>query len=346
MPDKHNLTYFLEQDSFRNWALGLDEGDCAYWDAWIASHPDQAETAHLAAAVAAGVLRGGPSLTDAEVEQEWLKIQKRLQTAPKREAKQVWFFDWRTIAAAASVVVLLGVLFGWYALTPVTEVYATASGQKKDILLADGSLINLSPNSTLKTKAVSPWAPAREIWLEGEAYFNVKSHPDDASIKKFVVHTHGLDVNVLGTQFNVKARSVKTRVFLNEGKIRVTLTEPQEQDTLYLLPGDLVTYEPKAGKAHKVSRKTDSLFIDVWKGGYYTFNKTPLAEVFRVVESTHDLKIRLEAPQFMHEPLTGRVATGNLGALFASIANLYDLSYTRRGDTVVFTPKHSASPNH
>jgi ferric-dicitrate binding protein FerR (iron transport regulator) len=336
--------FFLNQESFRNWAIGANETDCAYWDAWVQQNPEHAPTAHLAAALVVGFKNTGSLVSDDEIAKEWHRLQARLHSdvAPP-VAKHVFIANWRALAAAASVIIALGVLGAWYLLTPVSTAYATALGQKKTIRLADGTVINLNVNSTLRTRSQSRFAPAREIWLEGEAYFKVVSHPEDESMRKFVVHTPGLDVNVVGTQFNVKARDKKTHVFLNEGKVRVTLTETVAADTLDLLPGDFVSYEPTLAPSRKISKKREKKYIQTWRNGFFTFNKMPLADVFELVESTHDLHLSVDDPKYLQEPLSGKIPTGNLPALFNSIASLYQLEYERVGDEVRFSAK---KPEH
>jgi ferric-dicitrate binding protein FerR (iron transport regulator) len=338
MPEPLTPAYFLDQESFRNWALGANETDCAYWDQWIQEHPVQAPVAHLAAALVAGIKHNAPMLTAQEIDVEWYKLKARMAEHPLSQpapmGNQIWMSQWSRFAVAASIIIAVGLLAAWMVFLPQTMEYTTDFGVKKNILLADGTEINLNSNSKLKTKSSWRFAPAREIWLEGEAYFKVVAHPKDESLKKFVVHTPGLDVNVVGTAFNVNARNNKTRVFLSEGKVRVTLTEPVDVNTLDMEPGDFVTYAPKAKPTEKIKLKQEPTYINAWKAGFYEFNKTPLSEVFELVESTHDVKIILSDSKYLQEPLSGKVSTTNLNGLFNSIANLYNLEYTRKGDQI------------
>ena len=323
--------------------MGTDETDCAFWDKWVKENPSQAPEAYLAAAMVAGLGSSVHTLSYAEIAFEWNKLQARIKSTPAREPKQIWVFNWRTVAAAASVLVVLGFLGVWFMNSPVTAEYTTALGQKKNIQLEDGTIINLNVNSVLRTTAKNRFSPAREIWLEGEAFFKVVSHKTDASLSKFVVHTPGLDVTVVGTQFNVKARNKKTHVFLNEGKVRVTMTENPALDSLVLLPGDFVSFEPAAATTRKVNLKKQDKFIRSWRDGYYTFNKTPLADVFDLVESTEDFHLSVDDDRYLQEPLSGKIASGNVTGLCNSIANLYQLEYTRTGNQIRFSAR---KPEH
>jgi ferric-dicitrate binding protein FerR (iron transport regulator) len=306
----------------------------------VQTYPESAAKAYVAAAIVAGIKTQTPALEAHEVEAEWLKLKARIAADnAQQEAKQIFMFAWTKMAIAAAILVSIGLVGYWAVMTPQTLEYSTGFGIKKNIVLADGTEINLNSNSKLTARSSWRFAPAREIWLEGEAYFKVVAHPNDESLKKFVVHTSDLDVNVVGTEFNVNARNNKTRVFLNEGKVKVTITEPQDVHTLELKPGDYISYAPKEKVAPKLTRKVEPAYIKAWKAGYFSFNKTPLAEVFDLVETSHDVVIKIDDPRILQEPLSGKISTNNLNGLFSSIASLYNLEYTRKGDEILFTTK-------
>jgi ferric-dicitrate binding protein FerR (iron transport regulator) len=111
----------------------------------------------------------------------------------------------------------------------------------------------LNANSQLRTPARWPAGARREVWLEGEAFFQVTKKgaapgggTDGA---RFVVHTGQVDVAVLGTRFNVTNRRGQTTVTLNEGKVK--LEEGDLDGAVIMEPGELVRLgaaEPSCGK--------------------------------------------------------------------------------------------------
>lgn len=85
--------------------------------------------------------------------------------------------------------------------------YATQYGEQRVVELPDHSVVSLNANSTLRFR--NDWSQAntlREVWLDGEAFFSVQKQEGAAGPAKFIVHTNDLDVEVLGTRFNVSNR--------------------------------------------------------------------------------------------------------------------------------------------
>ena len=149
----------------------------------------------------------------------WKKVEEVIASeTPVRKIN--WF---KSIAIAASVVLVVasGV---WYLATHNVEgssnLYKTGFAKTKKITLPDGSKVTLNANSELKLS--SNWGDKgdRQVWLEGEAYFEVEKKL--ATHQKFIVHTKDIDVEVLGTKFNVNTRHEKAIVSLEEGKIKLS----------------------------------------------------------------------------------------------------------------------------
>ncbi len=89
------------------------------------------------------------------------------------------------------------------------------------MVLPDNTIVYLNGGSELKYKLNQE--NNREVYLEGEAWFDVEKD----KTKKFVVHTPYYDVNVHGTEFNVKAYVEDNQVAttLEEGSVSITSTE-------------------------------------------------------------------------------------------------------------------------
>ncbi len=66
-----------------------------------------------------------------------------------------------------------------------------------------------------------PENPVREVWIRGEAFFRVASKKSGGRKVPFVVHTHELDVQVLGTAFNVANRRGRVDIALEHGSVVV-----------------------------------------------------------------------------------------------------------------------------
>lgn len=117
---------------------------------------------------------------------------------------------WKVAACFAFIILSAAYfLFGNQKVT-----YTTKYGQKKEIVLPDNSKVILNGNSSLTLSRNWTSTSKREVWLAGEAFFNVfhtKNH------QEFVVYTsQNFNIQVLGTAFNVANRENITKVALKE----------------------------------------------------------------------------------------------------------------------------------
>jgi ferric-dicitrate binding protein FerR (iron transport regulator) len=141
----------------------------------------------------------------------WKKVHRSIvRTKPLYLMNSATYFlvKHRGIAAAIlSVIVITGAMLGGYLLRPapqseeaITTIYSPA-GQRTEITLPDNSKVMLNSKTTLKYSAA--FNPSnREIFLDGEAYFDVTK-----GNLPFEVKTEALNIRVLGTAFNVKCYS-------------------------------------------------------------------------------------------------------------------------------------------
>jgi len=178
---------------------------------------------------------GAPDLRflkkDEETEMMWEAIvaQLGLRTVVAHKGKSVAKVL-RKYAAAAVILLALGTAF--YFATTVNQpastqsdtiamdYYQSGAGERKQMLLPDGSVVYLNSDTKLGVAKVLFNKEKREIWLEeGEAFFEVAKNPE----KPFVVHTHNLETTVRGTSFNVKAYQEldESSVSVREGRVEV-----------------------------------------------------------------------------------------------------------------------------
>lgn len=111
-------------------------------------------------------------------------------------------------------------------------VFSSGITPRKTIVLSDGTLITLSKASFIEIgKGFN--IDKREIWLKGEAFFDVKH---DAG-RPFIVHTLFDEIRVLGTVFNVKAypNAASMETSLIKGSVQVN-SKQYEGYTVILKP--------------------------------------------------------------------------------------------------------------
>ena len=157
-------------------------------------------------------------------------------------------------------------------------------GGEYQLVLADGTKVWLNADSKLRFP-VSFTAERREVYLEGEAYFEVakdSEHP-------FIVHISRGAIEVLGTGFNVRdyREEQKTVTTLVQGKV-VYRPERQPGREIMLEPGFQIKDE-EGGSLQP--RKVDVILYTGWKDGKYVFENATLEEIMQVLSRWYDIAV-------------------------------------------------------
>ncbi len=144
-----------------------------------------------------------------------------------KRKKELFYY----ISIAASVLIVFALSFSILYKTNLLNIISgnnqqieliVPSGEKSQLVLADGTRVWLNSESRLKYP-VSMKRKERKVFLEGEAYFDVTKQKGS----HFIVYTQDLKVKVLGTKFNVKSyprdKTIETTVV--EGSVRIESKE-------------------------------------------------------------------------------------------------------------------------
>lgn len=157
-------------------------------------------------------------------------------------------------------------------------------GQISEFVFEDGTHVWINSGSTLRLPA-SQNPISREVFLEGEAYFDVAKNPE----RPFVVHTNALDVKVLGTSFNIQAYSdlPYLETTLIEGSVEILNTS--QVKLAELKKGELLSFSKleKTGKIEKV----DTAPFYAWRDGKLVFKDKPLGEIAKQLERWYNVDI-------------------------------------------------------
>ena len=158
------------------------------------------------------------------------------------------------------------------------------------ITLSDGTRVWLNSESQLKYPIAFIEGATREVELVyGEAYFDV-SPSTDHNGAKFKVLSRYQEVEVLGTEFNVKAYKDETNTYttLVEGKVAVS-SENSKQD---LTPNQQSILNMDA-KTFTV--ETVDVYNEIsWKEGVFSFEGKSLEEIMKVLSRWYDMEVVLE----------------------------------------------------
>ena len=170
--------------------------------------------------------------------------------------------------------------------TTVTEYNTinTPRGGQYRLVLADGTKVWLNAASSLRFPA-SFTGDKREVVLTGEGYFEVAK---DAS-KPFFVQSGEMNVQVLGTHFNINA-------YGDEAALETTLLEGSVKVSS---PGGVRTLAP--GQQARIKEQTVQLVKDVdvegvvaWKNGLFQLNSVDITTIMKQLSRWYDVEVKYE----------------------------------------------------
>jgi ferric-dicitrate binding protein FerR (iron transport regulator) len=245
---------------------------------------------------------------------------------------------WLSRVAAVFIGILIVAAVGYLYLREDTVRYQTEYGQLQVITLPDSSRVTLNGNSTLSYRAdwsnpTDQTGAGREIWLEGEAFFEVTEIVLTSQQKaKFVVHTAQLDVEVVGTAFNVTNRRRATRVVLNSGKVKLHVPVEEQDSIITMEPGDLVAFSEAAHALEQ--RVVPPEQYSSWKDRQLVFVDTPLRDVITLLEDTYGFRVVLEDPSIAEKKFNGTVSTEQISLLLKALSSTFNLTIQQEDDLI------------
>ena len=196
-------------------------------------------------------------------------------------------------------------------------------GQKSIITLADGSSIYLNSASSISYPETFE-ADKREIWLSGEAFFEVTKDEK----RPFIVRSGNLVTRVLGTSFNVQAfEGQDIHVTVATGKVQVeTKKDPESKDVDYviLVSNQQAVYNPQTGL---VTKTVDINQFLAWKNHTLYFDNNTLEEVATRLERWYNVSIEFENEKIKYCRINGQYKDMNLNSVLKSIQYMYQIDY-------------------
>ena len=157
-------------------------------------------------------------------------------------------------------------------------------GGEYRIELEDGTKVWINSASRLRYPVVFS-GDTREVYLEGEAYFEVRRDV----VRPFIVHSGEQKVTVLGTSFGIScyAGEVNNYTTLVSGKVKVDFERGKQ--SCVLEPGMQVAYNKESGVA--MERKVDVAEFVAWKDGKYIFKQKRLEDILSTLSRWYDFEV-------------------------------------------------------
>jgi len=161
------------------------------------------------------------------------------------------------------------------------------NGKQFKVQLSDGSLIFVNSGSKLRFPVSLNRKKTRDVFLEGEAFFEVKKN----MAAPFIVHTKDMNVQVLGTKFNVSSyqNDKNTSVVLKEGSVGITKSSEvfDKKSGIVITSGEQVILKDETFSVNKVSIEK----YVAWKDGYLFFENDKFEDIIKKLERYYNIVI-------------------------------------------------------
>ena len=205
-------------------------------------------------------------------------------------------------------------------------------GKQIKVVLSDGTGVDLNAGTEFRFPNYFPSIGNREVELKGEAYFEVskdKAHP-------FIVQTEKLDVEVLGTQFNISAyqQEFKTNVVLVEGSVKIDFqSKANGLNNTILLPGEMAVHNSKTN-TNEVNTVLPEIYTS-WKEGELIFRNIEFDQLLKRLERHYNVKIVNGDKELGKEILNANFGNASIEQVFDYFNEIHEINYEITNNKIV-----------
>lgn len=321
---KFTTTDFFTDDLFVRHALSGDDASSAYWQSVARQYPQQAKAMQEARLWIWALNKQAPYQPKVPASVAWATIEANI--AVYRQRKQYYRplrIASRWAGAVAASLLLMIAIREFTAQGKKT--YATDFGNRGQIVLPDESVITLNANSNMHYNRTWRSDKPREIWLEGEAYFEVKHVAVRNRLQQsdsFHVHVGGLDLTVLGTRFNIKNRRQRTEISLLEGSLRI-VRKGTGAFVKIIRPGEAFVWDSTQLRLLEMERKPAA--SKSWTHDELDLDGYSLREILYVLQDTYGYSVTLQASELAERRLTGTIPAQNAEDILFVLKKVFNL---------------------
>jgi transmembrane sensor len=228
----------------------------------------------------------------------------------------------------------------------------TANGSRTHLTLPDGTLVWLNAGSRL-SYGKNFNAASREVTLTGEAFFDVAHNTQ----KPFLIHTARIDVQVLGTSFNVKSypSDRTTEATLIRGSIEVLIRD-RPSEKIILQPDEKLVVANNTGILHRLNpgryaaegpgdpavairkptyeQKTGAIIETSWVDNKLTFQEETFGDLARQMERWYGVTIQFAVPSLADLQFTGSFKEETIGQALDALKYTAKFNYQIEGNLI------------
>ncbi|MDL5512105.1 FecR domain-containing protein [Arenibacter sp. M-2] len=198
-------------------------------------------------------------------------------------------------------------------------------GKRFDLLLSDGTQVTLNSGTSLKYPVHFLKAMNRQVFLDGEAFFNVTKD----SVNAFIVNTNQLNVRVLGTKFNLS--SYPEDQFVNTTLLEGSVSVYNKKDTFdsanasLLEPGFKAEWN-KYNNQILVEEADVAMHTD-WLNGKIILRHVPFKNIVKKLERHYNVEIVNNNLELNEELFTASFDVETIDQVFKTFNITYEMDY-------------------
>jgi transmembrane sensor len=213
--------------------------------------------------------------------------------------------------------------------------YTCNHGERRNLQLPDGTIVSMNAGSEIKLNDNYGKA-TREIFLEGEAFFEVQHN----KAVPFIVHTTTMDVKALGTAFNVRSYKgeTKTEALLVRGLIEVTLKKDNNRKLLLRPDEKLLWTEKETNKpAIQPVKKLDNGQVKelAWVENNLAFDDESFEEIATQLNRWYNIDIQFGSDSVKQYHFTATFKKEKIERVLEILKASKKFNYTINGQTIL-----------
>lgn len=280
-----------QREAAAQWLARLDrpdvgEADWVEFDAWLDASPDHRQAYDQALALWS------------ELEARRPELRSALGAAPHA----TWMSRrWAVAAGGVAAAALIAAVLPWQDMTAPTTTYRTAKGERRTVVLADGTRIDLNAGSSLTVRLGAK--ERRVVMAEAEAIFDVTKDPR----RPFLITAGDRTIRVVGTQFDVRRRDGRQSVTVARGVVEVSPTGGAPGRSYRLTVGQRLDHREGEARVQVRAGSPEAAFS--WRSGRLIYRDEPLANVVADLNQYAPRPIRIADARTANLAFSGVLAT-------------------------------------
>ena len=241
----------------------------------------------------------------------------------------------RFLPYAATILLCIGISFSFYLYTqkdlPITSEYIVSAekGQRASVTLPDGTKVWLNSHTEIRYKS-DYGLKERNVFLNGEAYFEVSKDKEH----RFVVNAGEMEVEALGTSFNVKAYKEDKSIVatLYNGSIQATGGD----HSVILLPDQQVLFN-RENRQLKVERPDNIAYSRMWRDNELAFKGETLYDIAIRLNRIYNVQVEFKSEKIKQYRFSGVIKNNSLDNVIEIISLTAPILYEAKEDTIILS---------